>query len=131
MTIAFERTWFYVATMVIGVMYGYGGLVHIGNILGFGEVPWAEAPISWKLGDLFWGTLDIIAVVGIILRSPIGILAVVLAALSQVVVYGIWPERFALTDQHFSALKGMVYFNASILIVLGVLVFFASSKSGA
>ena len=130
LTAAFERTWFYVATIIIGVMYGFGGLVHVGNILGFGEMTWAESPLSWKLGDVFWGILDIVAVVGIILKAPVGVLAVTLAALSQIVVYGIWPERFALTDEHLSVLRGMVFFNTSVLIILGCLVWLASSKSG-
>ena len=130
LTTAFERTWFYVATIIIGVIYGFGGLVHIGNILGFGEMAWAEAPLSWKLGDIFWGILDIIAVVGIILKAPVGVIALALAALSQIVVYGIWPERFALTDEHFSVLRGMVYFHVLVLIILGFLAWFASSRTG-
>ena len=34
---AFTKKWFYAGAVVIAVMYGYGGLVHIGNILGYGE----------------------------------------------------------------------------------------------
>ena len=127
---AFDKLWFYVAMIIIGAMYGLGGLVHVGNILGFGELSWAEAPLSWKVGDIAWGILDIVAVVGILLKAPIGILAVALAALSQIVVYGFWPESFALNEEHYSTLRGMVYFNAAVLIILGLLVWVATSKSG-
>ena len=126
---AFEKTWFYAATIVIGVLYGFGGLVHIGNILGFGELNWSESPLSWKIGDIVWGILDIVALVGVLLKAPVGVIAIALAALSQILVYGFWPERFALTDEHFSTLRGMVYFNAIVLIILGFLVWFASSRN--
>ena len=113
--------------VVIGAIYGFGGIVHIGNILGFGELTWSEAPLSWKVGDIAWGILDIVAVVGILIKAPIGIFAVALAALSQIIVYGIWPESFALNEEHYSTLRGMVYFNAVVLVTLGFLVWFATS----
>ena len=62
---AFQRNWFYVGALIIGVIYGIGGVVHIGNILEFGEVKWIEAPVSWKVGDILWGVLDIVAIAGI------------------------------------------------------------------
>ena len=130
LVVAFEKRWFYSATLVIAALYGFGGLVHIGNILGFGELKWSEAPLTWKLGDVAWGALDVTAVVGIVLRARIGIVAVVLAALSQVLIYGLFPDAFALNDRHRSALRGLVYFNAVVLVVLGVLVYFAGTKAG-
>ena len=126
---AFDKLWFYVAMIIIGVMYGFGGLVHIGNILGFGELNWADAPLSWKVGDIVWGILDIVAVIGIVLKAPIGVFAVVVAALSQIVVYGIWPESFALNEQHHSTLRGMVYFHTVVLGALVFLVWLATSRS--
>ena len=128
---AFDKTWFYAAMIVIALMYGFGGLVHIGNMLGFGELEWSESPLSWQVGDVVWGLLDIIVVVGILLKAPVGILALVVAALSQIIVYGIWPDAFALTDEHMQTLRGMVYFHVVVLAVLGVLVWLAISKSGA
>ena len=116
---------------LIAVLYGFGGLVHVGNIVGFGELKWSEAPLAWKLGDVVWGLLDIVAVVGIVMKAPLGILAVVVAALSQIVVYGFFPDVFALSDGHRSTLRGMVYFNAVVLVALGVLVYFAGFRSGA
>ena len=127
---AFEKKWFYGAALAIGVLYGLGGLVHIGNVLGFGEVKWSEAPLSWKLGDIGWGTLDAIAFIGIAVRAPIGIAAVSLAALSQVFLYGFFPDVFALTDAHRQALKSLVYFNAAILVALAVMLYLAGAKGG-
>ena len=90
---AFQRKWFYVGALIIGVIYGFGGVVHIGNILGFGEMKWTESPLTWRVGDIWWGGLDLIAVVGIVLKSRLGLIAVVLAAGSQVLVYGLARMR--------------------------------------
>ena len=130
-SVAFEKTWFFVGTLVIAAIYGLGGLVHIGNMLGLGEMKWTQAPLSWKVGDIVWGTLDVIAVVGIVMRAPIGILAVTAAAMSQIFIYGLAPNLFALNDEHRSTLRGMVYFHVVILVVLGVLLYFARPRIGA
>ena len=127
---AFEKSWFYAAAVIIGLMYGFGGLVHIGNILGFGEIPWSEAPLSWRVGDIVWGILDLVAVIGILIKAPIGLFAVVLAAISQILVYGVWPEHFVLHDEHYAILKGMIYFNGAVLAVLALLVWYATSRAG-
>ena len=59
---AFHRNWFYVGALVVGTTYGLGGVVHVSSMLGFGEVRWSEAPLAWKVGDIWWGALDIAAV---------------------------------------------------------------------
>ena len=71
--VAFEKNWFYACALVIGAIYGFGGLVHAGNILGFGELKWLESPMARRIGDIAWGVLDLIAIVGIAMRLPIGI----------------------------------------------------------
>ncbi len=43
---AFQCSWFYGGALFIGVIYGLSGLVHIRNILGFGEFKWNESPVS-------------------------------------------------------------------------------------
>ena len=98
-------------------------------MLGFGEQEWLESPLSWRLGDVAWGVLDFFAIAGIVMRSPIGVYVVVLAAFSQIVVYGIFPGAFALTDEHWATLKGMVCFHVVVLVVLGCLVYFGGGKS--
>ena len=115
---AFQRNWFYVGALVIGVIYGLGGVEHLGNILGFGEMEWSEAPLSRKLGDLGWGALDVLAVVGIALKWPAGLVALIAAAATQVIVYALLPDAFALTDAHRATLRGLVWFNAVVLIVV-------------
>lgn len=125
-TEAFHRNWFYVGALIVGGIYGLGGLVHIGNILGFGEVKWTEAPVSWRVGDIWWGALDIVAIVGIAFKSPLGVLALALAAGSQVVVYSLVPDTFALTEAHRSTLRGLVYFNALVLVMAALAIYIAA-----
>ena len=131
LAVAFEKTWFYVAALVVGAVYGLGGIVHVANILGFGERKWSDAPLSWKIGDIVWGALDVIAVVGIIMRAPLGLVALAAAAVSQIFVYGLFPGAFAMNDKHRSALRGMVAFHAVVLVILAVLVYFAGDRSEA
>ena len=128
--VAFEKDWFYVCVLIIGILYGFGGLVHAGNILGFGEQKWLDSPLSWRLGDIIWGILDLVAIAGILMRSPIGIWAVVLAAVSQIVVYGLFPNTFALTDEHRVTLKWMVYFHIVVLVIVSGLIYMAGVRNG-
>lgn len=128
---SFQRSWFYAGALVIGAIYGYGGIIHISNILGFGEVNWADSPFAWKFGDIWWGTLDIAAVIGIVMKSPFGIVALALAAASQFVAYSLIPEMFAVTVDHRATLQGLVYFNAGVLTLLVIAIFLATRNPGA
>ena len=127
---AFQRDWFFVGTLGVGALYGLGGIVHLGNMFGFGEVQWSESPLSWKIGDIWWGVLDIATVVGIIGKSPYGLLALILAAGSQVVVCSLTPELFAVTAEQRTTLQGLVYFNAAVLIVLGLALYGTTRDGG-
>jgi hypothetical protein len=72
--------------------------------------------------------IRIAGVIGIIARAPLGILAVALAVLTQAAIYGLFPDPFALNEEHRSILRGLVYLNASVLLVLGVLIIYRSEK---
>ena len=117
---AFQVRWFFGISLVFALLYGLGGTVHIANILGFGELPWSESLLSWRIGDVWWGSLDVLALVGVALKRPVGLAALALAAITQVVIYAFWPESFALSDEHYSTLRSLVYFNAVVLLVLAV-----------
>ncbi|MDJ0927531.1 MAG: hypothetical protein QNJ73_07745 [Gammaproteobacteria bacterium] len=117
---AFQVRWFFGVSLFLALLYGLGGTVHIANILGFGELPWLESPLSWRIGDVWWGSLDILALVGVALKWPVGLAALALAAVTQAVFYTFWPEWFALSAEHYSALRSLIYFNTVVLLVLGV-----------
>ena len=115
---AFAQKWFYHGALVLAACYGFGGIVHVSNLLGFGELKWDDAPLAWKVGDIAWGILDLVTVGGILFKSPIGLIAMTLAAFSQVLMYGCFPQVFALTEDHDKTLQGLVYFNGIVLLVV-------------
>ena len=126
---ACEVRWFYLLGLALAGLYGLGGTVHIANILGYGELPWLESPLSWRVGDIFWGLLDVVALVGMVFRWPIAVPALALAAASQVFVYGLFPDLFALTDDHRVVLRSMVAFNGVALVLLGAGLFWVYRTS--
>ncbi len=67
---------------------GFGAIVHLANITGFGEKPWLEDPLAWRIGDLLYAPLAIAAAVGLWwIRENWGILLFLLAVGSQFVIY--------------------------------------------
>lgn len=102
---------------ILALLYAFGACVHFGNLLGFGQVPFAEAPLSWQIGDIVYAVLDTAIVLGLWRRRLWGIICFFIAALSQLVLYISFPDLFAFTDEHYSALQGMVVFH---LICLGI-----------
>lgn len=54
---------------ILAIFYGYGATVHLFNLLGFGELPWQEMPLSWKLGDMFYGIIDPLTAIGLWLTT--------------------------------------------------------------
>ncbi|MDA7978135.1 MAG: hypothetical protein MPJ50_05120 [Pirellulales bacterium] len=128
--IAFETTWFYVLAIVVAAIYGLGGLVHVANMVGLGEVKWRDAPLAWKVGDVMWGILDIAAVILVILRAHMGLLAILIAAVSQIVIYGFFPTLFALNETQRKALRGMVIFHVVVIAILGTSLYLAVTPDG-
>ena len=49
---------------LIAVAYLFGGLVHLGNLLGFGSIPPSQAPVGFLILDVVCLTLDAMVVVG-------------------------------------------------------------------
>lgn len=113
-----SRKWMGVYLRVLAVVYALGGLVHISNILGFGELPWSDSPTAWRVGDLVYGVIDVIAALGLWRRAPWGVVAFIVAACSQLVLYVGWPDVFAFTPEQRSSLQGLVMTH--IITLLGL-----------
>lgn len=116
-----SRPWLGVYLRALGILYAVGALVHLGNILGFGELPWAESPPAWRVADVVYLVLDVAAVIGLWLRTPWGIACFLVAAGSQLVLYLGFPHVFALTDQHRQAIRGLVGTHVLTLALLALL----------
>ncbi len=76
------------------------------------------------------GALDFVAVVGTFLKSPIGPTCLVLAAVSQIVAYGLFHRAFMTKPEQLKTLRGMVVFHVVVLIALGLSFFLAVSSAG-
>ncbi|HJP04500.1 MAG: hypothetical protein CL799_07030 [Chromatiales bacterium] len=86
-------------------------MVHAGNILGFGELPWAEAPLAWQISDVCYLILDAIAAVGLVLLRPWGVAAFLLAAFSEMLLFTLVPGWFVLRPEHATLLQSFVIYH--------------------
>ncbi len=105
---------------VLAVAMGYGAIVHFANIAGFGEKPWLEGPLSWRIGDLVYGPLNIATATALWVRSPWGLVLFLLAIASQFVIYTVFIDYFAITPQHRKTIHGLL--GSEALLVVGLVV---------
>lgn len=103
-----ERPWMSVYVRVLAVIFGCGAIVHIANIAGFGEKPWREGPLSWRVGDIVYGSLNIAAAVALWTRSAWGIILFSLAVASQFIIYTAFINHFAFTPEHRRTIYGLL-----------------------
>lgn len=96
---------------ILAVIYTFAAIVHAGNILGFGEMPWAEAPLAWQLGDIFYLIVDTIAAIGLFMLRPWGVAAFLLAAFSEMLLFTLVPEWFVLRPEHETLLRSFVIYH--------------------
>ncbi len=119
-----QQSWMGVYLRILALIYAYGAIIHYTNLLGWGELSWSEMPLSWKLGDIFYGILDPITVTGLWLKSFWGIACLFIAAISQIVLYAGFPDRFAFTPEQQQTLWSLVIFHSiSLTIFAGLVVF--------
>jgi len=111
---------------VITAFYAYGAYGHIASIAGQHGYAWSEAPVKWQVLDIVYLTLDIVVVVGFLLRWRIGVFAFFAVALSQILLYTLlrpWimdvPARMAPAPEQLGYLNMVVLFHVvSIVLVL-------------
>ena len=115
-----SRPWMGIYLRFLAVVLGYGAIVHIANILGFGEKPWLEGPLSWRIGDLVYAPLNILAAVFLWFRSPWGILLFLIAVGSQFVIYTAFIDHFAFTAEHRRLIFGLL--GTEALLVAGFVI---------
>lgn len=114
------RPWMGIYLRVLAIALGYGAIVHIANIAGFGEKPWLEGPLAWRIGDLVYGPLNIAAAIGLWMRSHWGIILFFLAVGSQFVIYTVFIRHFAFTPEHRQTIYGLL--GTEALLVAGFVV---------
>ena len=116
------RPWMGIYLRVLAVVMAYGGIVHVANILGFGGKPWAETPLPCRIGDVAYGILDIVAAVGLWLKTPWGLVLFVLLIASQFVIYTVFIDHFVTTDEERKQVHGLLGTEAILIVILIVLI---------
>lgn len=110
-----QRPWSGVYLRVIAVVMAYGAVVHGANLLGFGERPWSEMPLAWRLGDIGYLVADTAVAVGLWRREPWGVVLLLAVIASQFVIYTVFVDRFAFTDEHRRAIRGLLWTEGAIV----------------
>jgi len=111
---------------VIAAFYAFGAYDHVASIAGNHGYAWSEAPLKWQMLDIAYLALDIVVVVGFLLRWRIGVIAFFVVAVSQIVLYTAlrtWiidvPVKFARAPEQIGYLNMVVIFHiVSIVLVL-------------
>jgi len=109
---------------ILALFYFYGATVHYANLLGFGEIPFKESPLSWQLADISYGILGTLTFIGLWLKTRWGIIGFFLSAISQLILYLGFPQWFAFNLEQRQLLWSMIIFHLVTLSIFFALLFF-------
>ena len=109
---------------VLAVIYAFAAILHIGSVLGLGRVPFAEAPLSWQLSDIFYGIVDTIAAIGLFRLQPWGVAAFLVAAISEILLFTLVPHWFVVEPDQLTMLRGFVVYHVIAITLYFVLRYF-------
>jgi hypothetical protein len=105
---------------ILSIIYAFAAALHIGSILGFGRMPFEEAPLSWQLSDFFYGIVDTIAAIGLFRQKSWGIAAFLVAAISEILLFSLVPHWFVIEPSQLTMLRGFIVYH-----VIALLIYFA------
>ena len=121
-----ENSWMGIYLRILAIIMAYGASVHIANLLGFGEMPWQEMPIAWKIGDFVYGLLDLVTAVGLWQRTTWGIICFLSAIASQFLIYTVFIDYFAFNNQQRQTISGLL--GTELLLILIFCILFITKK---
>ena len=113
-----ERSWMGIYLRVLALVMAYGALVHGANLLGFGEMPWHEMPLSWQVGDGVYALVDTMTAIGLWLRTAWGLVGFLGAIASQFLIYTAFIDAFAFTLEQRQTVYGLLGTEALLVLVL-------------
>lgn len=102
---------------ILAVIYTFAAIVHIGSIMGFGRIPFSEAPLSWQISDIFYGIVDTIAAAGLFLLRRWGIAAFFAAAISEILLFTFVPDWFVVEPWQLTMLRGFVIYHLAAIAI--------------
>ena len=106
---------------ILAIIIAYGASVHFANLMGLGEKPWSEAPITWQVGDVAYALIDTLTAIGLWRRTAWGVLCFLGAIASQFLIYTLFIEYFAFTVEQRQTIYGLLGTEAVLLLVLAIL----------
>ena len=124
----FEDRWLRYYLLLIAVAYAYGALVHVLNMLSVTGFEWSNAPLKWQVLDVAYLIIDVAVVIGLIGKRAFGIIAFLIGAVSQILLYTLFrawiidvPVEFAPTPEQVTYLTTLVWFHIVTLGIFAIL----------
>ncbi|NET06121.1 MAG: hypothetical protein F6K16_15740 [Symploca sp. SIO2B6] len=117
----FNRPWMGIYLRVLSIIVAYSALVHGANLAGFGEKPWSDMPLTWKVGDIVYAIVDTVAAIGLWKRTVWGVVCMLVGVLSQFIIYTVFIEYFAFTSQQRQTINILLVEEVVLLLVFLVL----------
>ncbi|ELS03844.1 hypothetical protein Xen7305DRAFT_00035680 [Xenococcus sp. PCC 7305] len=118
---ATENFWMAIYLRFLAIVMAYGALVHMMNLLGFGEVIEGGRPLTWTVEDLVYGLLDTATAIGLWQKTIWGILCFFSAIASQFIIYTVFIDYFAFTIEQKQTIYGLLGTEVILLLVFGLL----------
>lgn len=116
-----ERPWFNRYLKLLALIFAYGASVHVGNMTGLGELPLAQQPLAWRMGDIFFAGLDLAAVVGLWQQKTWGIACYLVGTATQFLIYTLFIDVFAFTPEDHTTIYGLLGTEALLFTVFLIL----------
>ena len=117
-----EYPWLGIYLRILAIIMAYGASVHLSNILGLGEMPWQEMPLTWRVGDIVYGIIDTVTAIGLWQKTVWGIFGFLGAIASQFLLYTIFIDYFAFTSEQRQTIYGLLGTEFILLLVLCLLI---------
>ncbi|MGF1494449.1 MAG: hypothetical protein ACFBSC_18805 [Microcoleaceae cyanobacterium] len=111
--------WIGIYLRCLSLVLLYGGLVHIGNLLGWSGTPWQDFPLHWQVLDVILLVFNLVFAVGLWRRKAWGLTGFIIGIiLFQWIPYTIFRQYFISSPEDIQTLTGLVITEAGLIAVL-------------
>ena len=114
--------WLKIYLKFLAIIFTYSTIVHVTNILGFGEAPWLETPLTWRIGDVVYCVWDLLTAIGLWSLTIWGITSFLLAILSQFVIYTLFIDYFAFNPEQQATIDSLLATEAILIVIFLLLI---------
>lgn len=121
--------WMGVYLRILAIAFAYSAVIHGANIAGLGDAPWLETPLTWRVGDVFYGILDAIATFGLWQKRVWGMAIALFAIASQFVIYTVFIDAFAFTAEQQQTIHQLLIIEGAIVGIFVLLLTISAIKT--